>query len=276
MRNRKGFTLMEVVVGMAIVAIVSIPLLQMFVTSTKVGRYSYDTDKANSIVLETVEQIKSGTMPVTFDSAGNFAQASYFSYDWGMAGSSNYAFRMDVLVTGSVSNAMQSSYIPQFVDSSSGSPYSVTIDYGVLPAANYTLTLTQTGTNYQLACNAAILSCKGVASSTVVIPKADIASSVFPVAVDDTVNTLNPVKFEVSSDADVQLGLYVFGDDAASPLVTMKLAGGNASITTLSADVSSLSYDKMTIHVTVKRADGSVIADYTTMGYNVATASGVM
>ena len=274
MRNRKGFTLLEVVVGMAIVAIVSVPLLQMFVTSTRVGRHSYDTDKANAVVLQTVEQIKSGIYPVTLDGSGQFTQASYFTYDWGTGSAANYAFRMDITVTGSVSNAMQSSYIPQFVNSS-GTAYAISITYGPLPSSNYTLTLTDTGGAYQLTCNAAILNCNGVTGATTIsVPKADLASSVFPVAVDNTQNTLNTVQFAVSSNAGVQLGLYVFGD--SGNLVSMALAGGGASITKLSSDVNSMKFDKLTIHATVTRADGSVIADYQTLGYNVATASGVM
>lgn len=278
MRNRKGFTLMEVVVGMAIVAIVSIPLLQMFVTSTKVGRHSYDTDKANAVALQTVEQIKSGNYAFTLGGTDK----SYYTYDWAPSTNTGSPFRMEVTVTGAISNAMQSTYTPQLVDAT-GNQYVISIDLGAMPTGSYTLGLTDEGGAYKLSCEPAALNFKGsgmvplMNERYVTVPKEYLTSPlILPVAIDNSQNSTHYVTLAVTSSAAPQLGLYVFGDDDETKLVSMTTGSVNASITRLSAGIDSMTYDRLAIEAKVLRtADNSVIADYETLGYNVATASGV-
>lgn len=59
MKNaQKGFTLVEVVISFAVLAVVSGALLQMFVVSTNVNRRAYDTDKANALAVRIQEAFK--------------------------------------------------------------------------------------------------------------------------------------------------------------------------------------------------------------------------
>ncbi|NLT57966.1 MAG: prepilin-type N-terminal cleavage/methylation domain-containing protein [Clostridiales bacterium] len=59
MKNaQKGFTLVEVVVSFAVLAIVSGALLQMFVVSASVNRRAYDTDKASALAVQIQELFK--------------------------------------------------------------------------------------------------------------------------------------------------------------------------------------------------------------------------
>lgn len=56
--SNKGFTLIEVVVSFAVLAIISGTLLQIFVTSGIVNQKTYETDKANAMATEILEKFK--------------------------------------------------------------------------------------------------------------------------------------------------------------------------------------------------------------------------
>lgn len=57
-KGQNGFTLIEVIVSFAVLAIVSGAILQMFVVSTNVNRRAYDVDKANAIAVKVQEAFK--------------------------------------------------------------------------------------------------------------------------------------------------------------------------------------------------------------------------
>lgn len=58
MRRQSGFTLVEVVVSFAVLAIISGTLMQIFVTSGIVNQKTYETDKANALSTQILERFK--------------------------------------------------------------------------------------------------------------------------------------------------------------------------------------------------------------------------
>ena len=57
-KQDKGFTLVEVMVALAVVALVSTPLLQMFVTTSYVNKEAQVTDRLNVIAVQKAETFK--------------------------------------------------------------------------------------------------------------------------------------------------------------------------------------------------------------------------
>lgn len=267
MRGKKGFTLMEVLVGIAIVAIISVPLLNMFATSFKVSRYSYDVDKANAAALDIVERFRAGETVLALES-GVYTETLYFDYDWKPALAENHVFRAEAVVNGVVSDSMDSAFLPQL-----GGGHSIIISYlKIVGEYEPTLTLTETENYYTLACGDGILhwDVVGAGVGTITILKTDVNAAVIPVIVDNSANAAGgSVRFQVTGISGVELALYVFGDSEANP-VSMSVTGGAASITKLKAKVEALEFDLLKIEVKVIRAkDGVVMADHATTSYVV-------
>lgn len=63
MNNDKGFTLVEVIAAMAVVAIVSTSIFQMFVTSTYLNKDAQVMDVANIVTVQLAETFKSDPTP---------------------------------------------------------------------------------------------------------------------------------------------------------------------------------------------------------------------
>lgn len=59
-KTNAGFTLVEILVSFAVVAILSGVLLQMFIVSSKANRKAYEIDRINSIATDTVESFEHG------------------------------------------------------------------------------------------------------------------------------------------------------------------------------------------------------------------------
>lgn len=63
LRNNKGFTMVEVIASFAVLSIISLSLLQMFITSTITNRKAFDMDKAISLCTEVSERLKNNPNP---------------------------------------------------------------------------------------------------------------------------------------------------------------------------------------------------------------------
>lgn len=61
--KNNGFTLIEVLMSVAVISIVSVALLQMFSVSIKTNRSAYKMDKANALCVETAELFKGNPAP---------------------------------------------------------------------------------------------------------------------------------------------------------------------------------------------------------------------
>jgi len=275
LRNKKGFTLMEVMTAIAIIAIISGPLLHMFVTSSRVGRWSYDTDKANSIAVGIVEEIKANPLSVSLDESGNATIIHYYTSSWQPAGVDNYVFRAETTVSAvSDGSSINLSYLPELTDDE-GNTYAIEINYGEYPSSPYALTVTPQEDTYKVECSNNILTVYGYTSNMCEIPKDHCASDqlpIIPFIVDDEANTSNLVNFNVANSAGVEVALYVYGDyDAENPtshLVTATPLSGTMSINYMRVQNTALNFDELAVNIKVIRnSNEEVITDYTTKVY---------
>lgn len=78
LKKNNGFTLIEVIVSMALFATVSVVLLQMFTVSGKTNRVAYELDTANSICVNATELYKDDPRDETADH-GTYLKAPEFT-----------------------------------------------------------------------------------------------------------------------------------------------------------------------------------------------------
>ncbi|MFX0548762.1 prepilin-type N-terminal cleavage/methylation domain-containing protein [Hathewaya histolytica] len=76
MKKNKGFTLIEVIISIAIISIVGFSVMNMFNTSTKVNRNAKELDYANLKATNTVEKIKNA--PLEFTKTMDLRDEAYF------------------------------------------------------------------------------------------------------------------------------------------------------------------------------------------------------
>lgn len=97
-RWKQGFTLVEVVVAFAVLAIISGTLLQIFVTATMVNQNAYEIDKANALAIEAIEKFKAAP-----GAAG--LQTIYYNQQWQVLDPllpgtlTDYIYKLDQTVT---------------------------------------------------------------------------------------------------------------------------------------------------------------------------------
>ena len=80
--NRKhngGFTLLEVILSIAVVSLISVFILEMFVVSNRVNKKAFEIDNANIICMEAVESFKNGRT----NEIKNYEK--YFDREWNPA-----------------------------------------------------------------------------------------------------------------------------------------------------------------------------------------------
>lgn len=275
---------MEVLVGIAIVAIISVPLLNMFATSFKVGRHSYDIDQANAVALDTIEKFRAGQSVLALET-GEYEATEYYDYGWNLAAEENYVFRVETKVVGKPTGGapgadgdMQSAYLPQIFDSL-GKSHTITMKLPHLSGETYkpTLTLADEGTYFSLASNAAILQYDGGAGvKTLTIPKWQPNITTFPVIVDNSDYATGLVEIQVTGISGTELALFVFSGEGGvgNDSVSITVTGGAASITKLKRSVDTLEFDLLEISARVIRAadvaaDEVVLAEHVTTSYVV-------
>ena len=56
--GERGFTLIEVMVSLAIISILSMVLFRVFIVAAKIDKSAYDIDKANATAINVVEKMK--------------------------------------------------------------------------------------------------------------------------------------------------------------------------------------------------------------------------
>jgi len=61
--NNRGFTLLEVILAVAVVSIISVFILQMFVVSNRVNKKAFEIDNANLVCMGAIESFKGGAAP---------------------------------------------------------------------------------------------------------------------------------------------------------------------------------------------------------------------
>jgi prepilin-type N-terminal cleavage/methylation domain-containing protein len=92
--NPKGFTLVELIISIGIVAIISSSILQLFITAGNLNRKAYDIDKCVMLSETIIEQFKSGDKPIDVKNIdimkdafysgniNNFKLSLYFDGKW--------------------------------------------------------------------------------------------------------------------------------------------------------------------------------------------------
>lgn len=286
---------MEVLLAIAIVAIIAGPLLQTFVTSTAVGRRSYDTDKANTVSVKTVEEIKGTPSSIdtsrysyneVYDSSlgkyvHTYTRTQYYDRDWNGPYDTDLGgtcpFRQVITARGeedAASDLDGLSYIPELVAASgarTGQNYRLEVDYGSMTSNSYLITVTKDGTQYTVSTSEGILksTLTGVSGFSQSIPLEDCISGVIPIVVDVGDSPMNYVTFTVDNRTGKELGLYIYGDYYNDPhYITATLTSGVMTVNYMKVSSATLSYDKLDLNVKVYRqSDGVKITDYTTLLY---------
>jgi prepilin-type N-terminal cleavage/methylation domain-containing protein len=112
-RKTEGFTLIEVIVAIAILSIISVALMQMFAVSARSNGKTYALDKANALCTETAEHFKadpgfpgaaeSGFTPAPSETGTGTVYTSYldrdFAYTEGPVPTGDSVYELDVTVT---------------------------------------------------------------------------------------------------------------------------------------------------------------------------------
>lgn len=287
MRNKNGFTLMEVIVAIAVVAIVAGPLLQVFITSNRVGRNSYDVDHANAVAVKTVEKIIEGADGYDVSDVGNYTPYSYsddginyiqytavrdYSYNWEDSASGDATFSALITLSGVASGGEAPAYIPA-LSSESGSGYWLSTDYSTMAFGDYPLTVQDDGTNY-------VVTCLGVglkkstdpvgepASGNVSIPHDDVRADVIPIVIYVDQARAVQVSFTVDNRTGLELAFYIYNDAQDPHLVTASITSGAMSTNYMKVSANDPTYSLLDANVKVTRIEGGdVLADYTTKLY---------
>lgn len=280
MRSSKGFTLMEVLTAIAIIAIISGPLLYLFVTSTRVGRHSYDSDKANALSVELIEQIKANPgnwetngyvdTPVMDEGAElhSYAKTLYFNSDWNITGDFNQAdFLAHIsLSEGGSGTGVSMSFIPELVvseGSQAGKDYRIE----TITALDTTITVTYEDPIYEITDTGSILK-NTLNNSTVpiTIPEDDCVGGVIPIVV-DVEGTSDEIHFKVKNQTSMEIAFYIYGDNDDRHRVTAETTDGPISTNYMQVSSQILDYDTMEVNVVFTYRDGREICDYTTLIY---------
>lgn len=280
MNNQRGFTLLEVIVALAIVAIVSGPLLQTFVTSAHVGQRTYQIDKASAAAVETVETIRglslesitSGESRFSYDEeTKEYTRTDYYDGSWKAATQPDAVFRLESSLSSAAISEVKQSYIELLGEGESG--YYIEADYGKI-INEATLTAEDTEETCRLSAGSAILRSSNDGTSAVQmeldIPKADCAGSI-PLVVEVPSSASNRVTLWVDNRTGADVNLYIYGDLEEPYWVTAGLAEGtmgSMNVSRMKVSSESLSFNKMELRVrTIRIEDEQELTDYTTMLY---------
>ena len=278
MRNQKGFTLLEVMVGIAVIAIVSGPLLQMFITSNHVGRRSYEIDKANTVAVATVEEIKENPQAqlalFTPGLPGEYTKSAYYDNNFVPCAQAQGVFRSDITVskvpfTGG-EEIIGSSYIPELIDEE-GNSYRVDIDYNNCSNNTSVEVTFDTGEReYTIISGSAVF--EGF-STTMQIPEADFTSDenrIIPFILLVPEGVTKTVDIRMNNLSGIDADFYIYGDPTGDLVTVIPEAGSTGSITVnyMQYGDGELSFNKYSVNVRVYRqSDGSELADYESMIY---------
>ena len=277
--------------AIAVIAIISGPLLYMFITSSRVERHSYDVDKANTVAVGIVEGLKANPADInetnffytpeydeeTHHTIHTYTRTDYFNKSWQGTDAASADYYAAITLTGedNSDDGISLSYIPELVCKSgaqAGENYSIVTDYNSVSSGDCEFTVDVSGNDYTIAATQAIFinTLNGAgATAFVTIPKEDCVANIIPLVVDIGSNPNNHIKFIVNNKTTIETALYVYGDYGNDPhYITTSPTSGTLSINYMKVSSKPLDYDKLDVNVKVHRvAQDDVIADYTTLIY---------
>jgi len=214
-KHDKGFTLIEVMIALAIVAIVSTPLLQMFVTTSYANHDAQVMDMANTIVVQQAETFKADPEGYR-TSNGNI---SYYFYDRDGTNIGQYP-DLSIIPDGAairVKSAMQ-------VPIPSNAP-----EAGYYPDFAFTLNLPLVSTAFDVNINNVYDIDVEPSGSTFAYDPLKITDELIPIRIDfqGASKTIN-----LTNDSDKEAELYVFDtNDEDSNVVNINTIRGSSSVT---------------------------------------------
>ena len=286
LNNRKGFTLLEVLTAISVIAIIAGPLLYLFVTSTRVGRHSYDTDKANTIAVGLVEDIKAspgGWVSKGYlleEAEGVYVKNVYYDIDWEPTDEANASFRARIAISEAASSGGGGGaepYLPQ-MNLSDGTRY-IELTLPESPSGTYVLKCVEAAgggsTSYTITTDQSHPIFRPRPGGSELKPSVTIESAqplrVIPVVILLREDAPAYVKFGSENLTGVELALFVYGDPEGKYVTisdsTEYLRSGILSITYMKTPADTLETNKVNVTVAVERMDGTPIAAYTSLVY---------
>lgn len=204
--NNKGFTMVEVIASFAVLSIISLSLLQLFITSSYTNRKALDIDKANVLCRAVAERLKNAPSPADILSSigvnyvvypmynnptvsgADLVYTRYFNVDWNLeeADDTQRKFVLKVIAKAPILDASPKtkSYMPVPL---------WTGNMDIPGTYNLYISNDPGGVNVNLA---------GYSSS--IVPLSDIVDGVLPIKLNGRSGV--PVTINVHNTADVNVG----------------------------------------------------------------------
>lgn len=233
----KGFTLVEVMVALAVVAIVSTSLFQMFVTTSYVNKDAQIVDSANVITVQLAETFKAD--PEAVYSSGNRYSYYYYKGDgtfippvyYDLTVPEGAAIKIISDLPDPTVTTNEAGYYPDFVG---------TIDLSEYTADNLDVNITNT--------NEIGVEPAGSAFESLPLQESsNIKNNIIPIRVDFQGN---PRTINVSNNSDLEAEFYIFDTNHDSDVIFNTLQG-NSSIAYVpdSSTSSNKAYDlRLTVY----------------------------
>ncbi len=271
LKENKGFTLIEVIVAIAILALLSGGLLEAFVLSTKMNSKADNIDKANLLATQVAEDFKSGAQADLFYKgeavsvftdtesvlAGSERQyTKWYNASWNEETSrptSGFVLRAKINLN--TKGSSTDAFTPQTaaaITLSATSPDSDSDGFADNNLVINTANLSLNGSG-----NTSYVSSTGRTGIRINYPNGQTAA----IAVNVTNNSTKPVD------------LYVYGVSESTPANTVKLVPvqGESSISYINS-ASSTNLNEYTIEVSIERLDDNVnLSRITTSKYLAQT-----
>lgn len=197
-KKDNGFTLVEVIVSIALLASLSVVLLQMFTVSSKTNRSAYELDTANALCVEASEKYKDDPRDGTSDS-GTYLIGSEFT---------RYVSGSKITYTKSI----DSRFLLE-IESTKGSTTEMPISY--YPAPAFVFTVPQTSTNIDIVLDLNLITNKidievegtsGIIDSNIIFSEPGMPkTAMIPIHLDFSGNDYSPVTVDVENNIGLLL-----------------------------------------------------------------------
>lgn len=249
-KHDKGFSLVEVMVALAVVAIVSTSLFQMFVTTSYVNRDAQVMDLANIIAVGQAESFKAD--PENYDST-----TKYYNSDGTIDIPAKAVIQVDSTVTPTDLEVNDTGYFPSFVGTIDLSPF---ININKDPVTGIE---TDEGCDVQItASNEINIGFHGKVLTPLPVQDSSlIKNNILPIKVSFVSGTQTSRTINLINNSTVEVDVYFFtpvinSSDPAEQSVTFNPVAGYSSLTNVKQTTSENT--KYHLELTVSKLIGAV------------------